>query len=140
MLWVLADLKTLAWNVTFSKLCAAEIALVNNFVWNEFWTFRGCRQQTKVYDSGRTGSESNLEDADRYTATHCLHLARLHRFLVFNAICGIGIVFATILLHLFYTVLDLNLYLSNFLAIGLVTMWNFGINARFNWRSSGLHK
>jgi hypothetical protein len=56
-----------------------------------------------------------------------------HRFLLFNAICGIGIGLAVLLLHLFHTWLGWNLYLSNMLGIILVTCWNFGMNARFNW-------
>jgi hypothetical protein len=42
VLFVLADPRMLALNVAISKVCAAEVALVNNFVWNELWTFRGC--------------------------------------------------------------------------------------------------
>lgn len=38
-----------------------------------------------------------------------------------------------LLLHLFHTWFEWNLYASNLLAIGLVTFWNFGMNARFNW-------
>jgi len=37
------------------------------------------------------------------------------------------------LLRLFHSWMGWNLYLSNLLAIALVTFWNFGINARFNW-------
>ncbi len=40
ILYLLADPRTLAWNVTLSKICAAEVAMINNFIWNEFWTFR----------------------------------------------------------------------------------------------------
>ncbi len=37
-------------------------------------------------------------------------------------------------LHVFYTWLNINLYIANFLAIVLVTFWNFWMNAVFNWR------
>src|ERR1043166_9099751 len=40
ILYLLADPRTLDLNLTFSKICAAEVAMTNNFVWNEFWTFR----------------------------------------------------------------------------------------------------
>ena len=44
VLYLLADPKTLGLNVALSKLVAAEIALLNNFTWNELWTFRDCRR------------------------------------------------------------------------------------------------
>jgi putative flippase GtrA len=37
-------------------------------------------------------------------------------------------------LNLFHGGLKWNLYVSNLLAIVMVTFWNFGMNARFNWR------
>src|SRR5437870_3604055 len=40
ILYLLADPRTLGVNVTLSKICGAEIAMLNNFLWNEFWTFR----------------------------------------------------------------------------------------------------
>jgi len=119
ILYLLADPKTLAWNIALSKICAAEIAMINNFVWNEFWTFR----QRALPLSGRMG------DGLRVRA------GIFHRFAIFNVFCGIGIAFAVLLLHLFHTLIGWNLYLSNLLAITLVTFWNFGMNARFNWPS-----
>jgi dolichol-phosphate mannosyltransferase len=55
--------------------------------------------------------------------------------LYFNAICGIGIALAVCFLHLFHTWLGINLDVANFLAILLVTIWNFWMNALFNWRA-----
>jgi len=109
LLCVLADPKFLALNVTFSKFCAAEAALVSNFTWNELWTFRRAGHP-KAHQGGV-----------------------LRRLLMFNAICGIGIGLAVILLQLFYAGFKWNLYVSNLLAIVLATFWNFGMNARFNW-------
>jgi dolichol-phosphate mannosyltransferase len=109
VLFLLADTRCLVLNVTIAKFCAAETALVNNFIWNEFWTFK------------RKSSQ----------AIFCQSLFR--RFLAFNAICGIGIGLAVLLLHCFHNWCELNLYLSNLLAIFLVTLWNYGMNARFNW-------
>ncbi len=118
VLYVLADPKTLAVNLAFSKVCAAEIALVNNFLWNELWTFR-----TLSHPMGEGRGEG---------------FPRLRWFLFFNAICGIGILFAVLVLHLFHTLLGWNLYLSNLLTIALVTLWNFGMNVRFNWATPSL--
>jgi dolichol-phosphate mannosyltransferase len=132
VLYLLADPKTLALNVALSKVCAAEVALVNNFVWNELWTFNGCgRGRTR--HSVRAGLDGGKSGAQRTDAPY-LRSSRLRRFVFFNGICGIGIVFAVLLLHLFHTLLGWNLYLSNLLTIVLVTLWNFGMNARFNWQ------
>lgn len=123
VLYVLADPKSLALDVSLSKLFAAMIALTNNFVWNELWTFR---------------SPNSLSPSDGERArVRGFHFGSpgLRRFLFFTVICGAGIIFAIGLLHLFHTRLGWNLYLSNLLTIGLVTLWNFGMNARFNWRA-----
>jgi len=121
VLYLLADSRTLGLNVAVSKLLAAEVALVNNFAWNELWTFR----------SPITLSPSDGERA-KVRGFH-LGSPRLRRFFLFNAICGIGILFAVALLELFHSRFGWNLYLSNLLTIALVTLWNFGMNARFNW-------
>jgi putative flippase GtrA len=120
VLYLLADPRTLALNIAFSKVCAAEVALINNFLWNEFWTFRTLTRpsDTLSHPMGEGRGEG---------------FPRLRRFLFFNAICGLGILFAVLLLHLFHTLLGWNLYVSNLLTITLVTLWNFGMNARFNW-------
>lgn len=111
-LYLLADPKSLGLNLTLSKVCAAETALVNNFLWNDLWTFR------------RTNDNAPPRGIFR-------------RLLLFNAICGSGIVFAVVLLHVFHTWLGWNLYISNLLAILIVTLWNFGMNARYNWGAGG---
>jgi putative flippase GtrA len=97
------------WNIESGKVCAAETALLSNFFWNELWTFRDL-----------TGSDANLSGVTR-------------RLLKFHLICGVGIAMAVVLLRLFYSWLGLNLYIANVLAILLVTLWNFFMNAAFNW-------
>jgi dolichol-phosphate mannosyltransferase len=109
VLHFLADPKWLGWSVSLSKVCSAETAMLTNFAGNEVWTFR---------DTAKPGSG-------------CSGWPR--RLVVFNAICGVGIVFAVLLLDLFHFGMHLNLYLANFLAIMLVTLWNFWMNAKFNW-------
>ncbi len=81
--------------------------MLSNFLWNEVWTFR-------VAGGTRRGV-----------------LRRLGRF---HLICGAGIGLAVFFLHLFHAWMGLNLYLANLPAIGLVTLWNFWLNARCNWR------
>ena len=40
LLFVFADPRMLGWGLSISKTLAAEAAIVNNFVWNDLWTFR----------------------------------------------------------------------------------------------------
>jgi dolichol-phosphate mannosyltransferase len=108
VLYLLADPSRLGWNITLSKICAAEIAMVNNFIWNELWTFRSINNSARRRDW-------------------------ISRFIKFNLICSIGIGLAACLLHFFHQSLGVSLYLSNFLAIIMVTFWNFGMNTIFNW-------
>jgi hypothetical protein len=43
---LLAARRTIDPNINFGKTCAAEIAHINSFIWNEHWTFtRGAHQQ-----------------------------------------------------------------------------------------------
>ena len=110
VLAVLSDPRLLGWPPDVGKALAAETALVNNFIWNELWTFR----RTEYVGRGWRGV--------------------LRRFAIFNAVCGVGIVWAVLLLHLFHVWLGWNLYVANLLAILLVAVWNFALSARFNWR------
>jgi len=87
ILYVLADPRMLEWSVTVSKVCAAETAMLNNFLWNEMWTFRSAVKR------GQGGV--------------------LRRLLCFNAICGIGIALAVFFLHVFHAWLGFNLYVAN---------------------------
>jgi dolichol-phosphate mannosyltransferase len=150
VLFLLADPRCLGLNITLSKICAAEAAMINNFVWNELWTFR--RHSTfdirpSTFPTGRGEVDSTLSSSteeragvrSRSAIPHSQFVIRnslLRRFLFFNAICGIGIGLAVLLLHLLHTYLSWNLYLSNFLAIILVALWNFVMNARWNWRTN----
>jgi dolichol-phosphate mannosyltransferase len=127
VLFVLSDPRCLGWNITFSKICAAQIAMLNNFVWNELWTFRRS-------PASPLSAEGDSEVVDHSPSRPGV----LRRLLIFNAICGIGIVLAVLLLHLFHNLFGWNLYASNLLAIILVTLWNFTLSARWNWKDRKL--
>src|SRR5262249_20602551 len=101
----------LGWGLTVSKIIAAEVAIVNNFLWNDAWTFRDAAQ-------GR------------------LH-GKLERFAKFNAICSAGLLLNVLLLNLQVYLLGANRYLANAIAIAVVTVWNFALNSRFSWRAAG---
>jgi len=116
LIWLLADPRMLGLNVSISKGIAAEIALISNFYLNNFWTFKNRREE--------------IEDVKIV----------FKRLIKFNAICGIGILLGILLINLFYKTLGLNLYLSNLLAIGIVTIWNFGLNIKYNWIKNDKNK
>src|SRR5258708_23277439 len=94
----------LGWPLTLSKLVAAEMAIANNFLWNDLWTFGDLAE--------RQGDG----------------LARLRRFARFNAICGAGLALSVTLLNVQVGIFKLNPYLSNAVAIAVTTSWNFSMN------------
>lgn len=114
VLWLLASPATLGWNITASKLVAAEVALLSNFVWNDLWTFRAL---------ARAGVR-----------------ARLWRLLKFNLICLAGIGLSVGLLNFQVHRLGMNLYVANLVAIVAASVWNFGLNLRFGWSGDGSGK
>ncbi len=126
ILYLLADPSRLALNITLSKICAADVAMINNFIWNEIWTFR------IRYPHRGEGGCKPVQVETHLTKTNARN-SLLCRFVLFSAICGIGIGLAVPLLHLFHAWLGLNLYLANLLAIVLVTAWNYCANALFTW-------
>lgn len=110
LLYLLSDPSTLHWGLTRSKLVAAEIAIINNFIWNDFWTF---------HDISSHQRQPRL---------------RLRRFAKFQLICLIGLALNTALLNFQFNVLGMNRYLANAIAIGVVTGWNFYLNLKLSWR------
>ncbi len=110
VLFLLSDPATLGWGLTRSKLIASELAIVNNFLWNDMWTFRDL-----------TANQHSVRQ-------------RLRRFGKFQLICLAGAVLNTILLNLQFNLLHMNRYVANAIAILLVTGWNFWLNLKLSWR------
>lgn len=108
-LYLLSDPSQLGFGLTRSKIVAAELAIANNFLWNDAWTFRevSTKQPTAA--------------------------SRWRRFLRFNTVCTLGLVLNLIMLNLMFNVFGWNRYVSNAIAIGIVTLWNFWINSRISW-------
>ena len=98
LLFLLSDPRSLGLGLTRSKIVAAELAIINNFLWNDAWTFR------------------DLVGARR-GPRH-----KLRRLLKFNAVCGIGLVLNVVLLNIQFNVLHINRYVANLIAIGVVTV------------------
>jgi dolichol-phosphate mannosyltransferase len=112
LLFLLSDPSTLGWGLTRSKLIASELAILNNFIWNDSWTFRDI--------SARQTSNTD----------------RLRRFAKFQLICLAGLVLNTVLLNLQFNLLGMNRYVANAVAIVVVTAWNFWLNLKLSWRAA----
>lgn len=110
LLFLLSDPSMLGWNLTHSKILAAETAIINNFIWNDLWTFG---------DISRAQGKWN---------------SIFKRFLKFNIICLIGLILNVLLLNLIFNIFGVNRYIANMIAIASVTMWNFWINLKLSWR------
>lgn len=115
ILYLLSDPSTLGWGLTRSKIIASELAIVNNFLWNDLWTFGDISSQQRGLRK------------------------RVKRFVKFNIICLAGLVLNVLLLNLLFNVLGFQYlpygrYLANLIAIAAVTFWNFWINLKLSWR------
>ena len=110
ILYLLSDPTTLGLPLTRSKIIASELAIINNFLWNDFWTF---------------GDISSHQPGLR---------KRLERLLKFNVICLAGLILNVLMLNFLFNVFGINRYVANFIAIAAVTLWNFWLNLKLSWR------
>lgn len=110
LLFLLSDPRMLGWGLTRSKLIGSEMAIINNFFWNDSWTFRDLSLQQRGLK------------------------ARLRRFGKFQLICLAGVIINTILLNIQFNWLGMNRYVANAIAIAVVMNWNFWLNLKLSWR------
>lgn len=110
LLYLLSDPSMLGWKLTRSKIVASELAIINNFLWNDRWTFGDISRQ-------QTGWRK-----------------RLKRLLKFNLVCLAGLILNVLTLNLLFNVFGINRYLANLIAIVAVTLWNFWVNLKLSWR------
>lgn len=110
VLYLLSDASTLALPLTRSKIIAGEIAIFNNFLWNDAWTFADVSMQQKGWKQ------------------------RIKRFLKFNLVCLAGLVINVLVLNVVYNFLIPNQYIANLIAIAVATIWNFWVNLKLSWR------
>jgi dolichol-phosphate mannosyltransferase len=103
-------LGSIGWGLTSSKLVAGEVAVVNNFIWNDAWTFRDASRSQKGWRK------------------------RMRRFLKFNIVCLLGLGLSVGIINLVFNYVIPNRFVANFVAIGVTTMWNFWINSKLSWR------
>jgi dolichol-phosphate mannosyltransferase len=116
VLFLLHDPASLGWGLTRSKFIAGEIAIINNFLWNDAWTFKDLSNKQSSWQS------------------------KLKRFIKFNLVCLIGLGLNVLLLNLFFNILHIHYLIANFLAIAIVTVWNFWINLKLSWRVTDTDK
>ncbi|WP_414583982.1 glycosyltransferase [Scytonema sp. PCC 10023] len=110
VLYLLSDPTTLGLPLTRSKIIAGEVAIVNNFLWNDMWTFADVSSHQQQWRQ------------------------RLKRFLKFNIICLAGLVLNVLVLNLVFNFLIPNPYIANLIAIAVATVWNFWVNLKLSWR------
>ncbi len=103
-------LGVMGWGLTSSKIISSEVAVLNNFLWNDIWTFRDI-------SSLQTGWGRLVK-----------------RFVKFNLICLVGIGLNLIILNILYNYFGINKNLANLIAIAIVTIWNFWFNLKLSWR------
>ncbi|MEJ1933292.1 glycosyltransferase [Nostoc sp. NIES-2111] len=110
LLYLLSDPAALGWPLTRSKLIASEIAIFNNFLWNDAWTFADVSMQQQGWSQ------------------------RIKRFVKFNLVCFAGVVLNVLILNIVFNYLIPNRYIANLIAIAVATVWNFWVNLRLSWR------
>jgi dolichol-phosphate mannosyltransferase len=86
---------------------SAEAAIVNNFIWNDYWTFR-----EKALGTPRS---------------------RLARFAIFNVNMAGGVLISLVVLYLLATLLGINYLISNLGAIIVSMLWNYAASTKFVW-------
>jgi len=96
--------------LTRSTILSAEVAILNNFLWNDLWTF---------------GDISRKQIGKRQ---------RFKRFWKFNMVCLAGIIIQTLVINFLYNNLGMNQYLAKLIAIAVATIWNFWVNLKLSWR------
>ncbi len=96
--------------LTRSTIISSEIAIINNFLWNDFWTFGDISRGQKGWRK------------------------RFKRLLKFNVICLSGLILNVLLVNFLFNILHVNEYLAKLIAIAAVTLWNFWFNLKLSWR------
>jgi dolichol-phosphate mannosyltransferase len=109
VLWYLTEFAGLYYLV--SSFFAIELSILNNFVWNEFWTFR------------RT-AQPKLSN-------------RWHRLIVFHGVSAGGLVINMGVLFFLTSIVGVYYLVSNIVGILAGFGWNFFLNRRMTWMRKG---
>ena len=95
----------------YSSSVAVELAIISNFLLNEYWTFR-----------------------DRSSQRPCF-TRRFRRFVKFNVICALGAILNIATLWVMTEFVGIHYLLSNLAGIGVASLWNFGMNTHITWKT-----
>ena len=109
----MGSLAALTWNglgYLASGILAVEIAILTNFLLNEFWVFRAYSRRTRSLQQ------------------------KLNRFFRFNLFCAAGAAIHIGVLWVLTDFLGVYYMLSNLFGIAGATLWNYGTNANFTWQ------
>lgn len=107
---VLYLMQSQGFGVTTSVAVSGELGIINNFLWNDFWTF---------------GDISRRQPGKRQ---------RLRRLIKFNIICLAGLALNILIVNFLFNFLGINVFVANLMAIIVVTVWNFWLNLKLSWR------
>ena len=102
--------ETLGLALTRSAIISSEIAIINNFLWNDLWTFGDISRRQKGWGK------------------------RFKRLLKFNVICLSGLILNVLIVNLLFNIFGVNEYIAKLIAIATVTLWNFWFNLKLSWR------
>lgn len=102
--------KPLGLALTSSTMLSTEVAIINNFLWNDVWTFGDVSQQQQSISQ------------------------RLQRFFKFNLICFFGLILNSLIVNWLFYRFGVNEYIAKLGAIACVTLWNFWLNRKLNWQ------
>jgi dolichol-phosphate mannosyltransferase len=93
-----------------SAIFSSEIAIINNFLWNDLWTFGDISHQQRGIHK------------------------RLRRFMKFNLVCLAGSILNVSIVNLLFNIFYINEYLAKIIAIVMITLLNFWLNSKLSWR------
>lgn len=96
--------------LTRSAILSSEVAILNNFLWNDLWTFGDISRQQKGFGK------------------------KVKRFLKFNLVCLSGLILNVLIVNLLFNLFSINEYVAKLIAIAAVTLWNFWLNLKLSWR------
>jgi len=92
-----------------SAAIAIEVSIVNNFIWNDAWTFKSAR-------------DLRLE-------------RKISRFGSFQAVSVGGLVINMVILYLLADVAGIYYLVANLVGILIAFAWNYGVNRHLTWMS-----
>ena len=110
VLWYLTEMAGFYYLV--SSLFAIELSIINNFIWNDKWTFR----------SGISYNLSNWQ----------------HRLVSFHAVSAGGLVINLGILYLLTSIGGIYYLISNIIGILVGFGWNFIMNRRVTWTKNDI--